>query len=676
METKLQQEINNVLKVFPEYWHEDTLLKNKLIEDIRSYNEKLIEALLSNALIRDTYSFQLQSGTIFKVEDFISMLRFKNYWDNSYTKYTNEVGLTSEGKYLKYNTDVVLDFPHKDSVLEGGMTKEDRRKKEIYYHNVIAKEEIDTLLSPKVLTKAKKYDEYGEHEVNTLHEKDNLILKGNNLITLHSLRERYLGKVKLIYIDPPYNTGGDSFKYNDRFNHSTWLTFMKNRLEVAKDLLADDGIIWVQSNDIELNYLGVLLDSIFGRYNSINTITVKTKIGGVSGSSEGKSLRDATEFLQIYAKNKNNIKLNSVYETTPVLEYVKEYKESGKSWKYTQVLVDLGEKKEVKRDSNYVYYHYPEAITSSVKRFAKDNNITEDEVYTLHPEKIFRTTNAQSSIRKKVINELNDISSGIVSIEYKPVKGKNKDQLTEVFYNGSNKDMFMYLKDMLDEVDGELHYKRKLSTLWENIQYNNLKKEGNIDFQNGKKPEKLLFNIISLSTEKNDIVLDFFMGSGSTLSAALKLNRRFIGIEQLDYINTITLPRLKNVIKGEQNGISKEVNWDGGGSFVYAELYSLNKVFIDEIQACSNHYELEVIFEKMKKSAYLNFKVDLNKVTTQDEKFKSLSLEEQKDVLIQVLDMNQLYLNYSEIEDSQYDISDSVKAFNHSFYQKEGGKNE
>src|SRR5699024_5359688 len=150
METKLQQEINSVLKEFPTYWDEGTLLKNKLIEDIRAYNEKIIEALLSNEMIRSTYSLELRSGTIFKVEDFISTLRFKNYWDNSYTKYTNEIGLTSENKYLKYNTDVVLDFPHKDGILEGGMSKEEIGKKEIYYHNVIAKEEIDTLLSPKV----------------------------------------------------------------------------------------------------------------------------------------------------------------------------------------------------------------------------------------------------------------------------------------------------------------------------------------------------------------------------------------------------------------------------------------------------------------------------------------------------------------------------------------------
>src|SRR5699024_3141030 len=257
METELQQEINEVLKAFPEYWDEDTLLKHKLIEDVRSYNESLIEALLLNELIRDTYSLQLSSGIVFKTEDFISMLRFKNYWDNSYTKYTNEIGLTSEGKYLNYNTDVVLDFPHKDSVLEGGMTKEESQKKEVYYHNVIAKEEIDTLLSPKVLSNVKKFDKNGKNNISEFTDSDNLILKGNNLIALNLLKGRYTKKVKMIYIDPPYNTENDSFRYNDKFTHSTWLTFIKNRLVIAKELLTEDGVIFINTDEIEHAYLKV-----------------------------------------------------------------------------------------------------------------------------------------------------------------------------------------------------------------------------------------------------------------------------------------------------------------------------------------------------------------------------------------------------------------------------------
>src|SRR5699024_2178147 len=190
------------------------------------------------------------------------------------------------------------------------------------------------------------------------------------------------------------------------------------------------------------------------------------------------------------------------------------------------------------------------------------------------------------------------------------------------------------------------------------------------------KPEGLISYLIEIASAENDIVLDFFMGSATTQAVAHKMNRRYIGIEQMDYINTVSVPRLKKVIDGEQGGISKDVGWQGGGSFVYAELYSLNEAYLQAIQDCSSTDALGHVIDKMKTSAYLNFKVDLDKVTTQDENFKLLSLEKQKDVLIQVLDMNQLYLNYSEIEDSQHEISDAVKAFNHSFYQKEGDTDE
>src|SRR5699024_7758457 len=262
METRLQQEINKVLRGFSEYWEEDTLLKNKLIEDIRFYNGEVIEALLSNELIKNTYSLDLPSGLVFKVEDFINMLRFKNYWDNSYTKYTNEIGLTSENKYFKYNSDAVLDFPHKDSILEGGMTTEDVGKNEVYDHN-------------------------GQKSAEKFYLDDNLIIKGNNLIALKTIKERYARKVKLIYIDPPYNTGNDGFQYNDQFNHATWLTFMRNRLEVAKDLLLESGALYISIEDNEAAYLKVMMDEIFGRENFLAQIAYERS--GVSGLGQGGS---------------------------------------------------------------------------------------------------------------------------------------------------------------------------------------------------------------------------------------------------------------------------------------------------------------------------------------------------------------------------------------------------
>lgn len=250
METKLIKEINNVLKAFPEFWDEGSgepkLLRAKVIDAINSKQPKLIRALINNKKIRENYSTDVDGIIIFEFDKLISLLRFKEYWADSFTRYRNKIGLTSGGKYLDYNSDVVLDFPFKDCVLEGGMTKEELGKDEVFYNEVIARDEIDRLFSPKIFTNTKRYTKDGiEENITEFKDDDNLIIKGNNLIALHSLKSRFAGKIKLIYIDPPYNTDNDGFNYNDRFNHSTWLTFMKNRLEVAKELLSDDGAIFI-----------------------------------------------------------------------------------------------------------------------------------------------------------------------------------------------------------------------------------------------------------------------------------------------------------------------------------------------------------------------------------------------------------------------------------------------
>lgn len=680
MKTKLQREINNVLKVFPEYWDEGTLLKNKLIEDIRSYNEEIIEAFLSNDLIKDTYALQLPSGSVFKTEDFISTLRFKNYWDNSYTKYTNEIGLTSEGKYLRYNTDVVLDFPHKDSVLEGGMTKEDMGKKEIYYNNVIAKEEIDTLLAPKVFANVKKYDKNGEQDITNFSDKDNLILKGNNLIALHSLKEKYSGKIKLIYIDPPYNTGSDSFKYNDNFNHSTWLTFMKNRLDVAEKLLSENGSIWINVDDNEVAYLKVLCDEVFGKENFINLITLKTKTAGVSGSSEGKSLIDRTEYILSYSKNKKFFTINDIGIKKPLFPLIEEYKNSGKSWKYTTVFKSLGKKEyhsTIKDGSgnDIKIYKHSDYEQSSVNKIASEEGLSEEEVYNKYIDLICTTENAQTSIRTRVKNQTHNDDS-LFSIEYYPISGKNKGKLTTLYFLGHQKRLVSWLRNVSYVENNKIYKRERISTLWDHLNWNNINKEGGVNLPGGQKPEQLIQLITELTTTPGEYILDFFLGSGTTAAVAHKMNRRYIGLEQLTYDSNDSVDRLQNVINGEQGGISKDLDWQGGGSFVYAQLHSLNEEFINKIQTIQASNELNNLLQEMKDKAYLNFKVDLEKMTSDNNGFHELSLKEQKDVLIQVLDMNQLYLNYSEIEDSQYDISDSVKAFNHSFYQKEGDHDE
>ncbi|MCR6211958.1 DNA methyltransferase, partial [Escherichia coli] len=410
-------------------------------------------------------------------------------------------------------------------------------------------------------------------------------------------------------------------------------------------------------------------------------ITIKTKIGGVSGSSEGKSLRDATEFIILYSKRKELAMLNPVFKKTEVIQYVNEYKDSGKSWKYTQILLDLGAKTPIKSEDGVTYNHYPYAKTTSISRFSKEKGISENDVYKDYAGIVYRTTNAQSSVRGRVLKELEEINNGIVSVEYTPLKGKNKGTPVEIFYNASNKDMFMFLSDMLEKNGESYNYMQKINTLWDDIQYNNLNKEGGyVSFENGKKPELLIKRVIELSTKAGDLILDFHLGSGTTAAVAHKMGRRYIGIEQMDYINDITVPRLQKVIGGEQGGISKDINWQGGGSFVYAELMELNAYFVHEIQKAQSTEELEKLFAVMKTEAHLNYQVALENVLSAEYEvdgifrkvaFSELELHEQKQLLIEILDKNQLYVNASDMDDSDLNISESDKAFTRSFYGME-----
>ncbi|WP_368644860.1 DNA methyltransferase [Alkalibacterium putridalgicola] len=658
IETTLLNNIKSVLSDFPEYWDEETLLKNKVIEDLRHYDEKVITALLSNDKIKEAYALSVADMTIFKVEEFIEMLRYKNYWENSYTKYRNEIGLTSDGKYLNYNTDVVLDFPFKDCVLEGGMSNEDEGKKEVYYHNVIAKEEIDTLLSPKVLTNIKKYDEDGEHEITEFNDEDNLIIKGNNLLALHTLKERYAGKVKLIYIDPPYNTGNDSFRYNDRFNHSTWLAFINTRLEIARELLQKDGTIAISIDNNELGYLLVMLDELFGRNNRKNIITIKR--GSVTGAKViNPGVVNIAEYVVIYSKDEDYWSPNRVFMENKngwdkrYNQFIKNYDGGIEKWEFTTVLEEFS--REMGISKSRLKKELEEDYEELLSNFVYKNSDRIAQLATLD----------ENSISKKAIELKKESLEHPQKIFYMEREGRKP-------YYIVNGKLILFIKDRMVNIDGENTFAQPATDIWDDVLPNDIHNEGGVVLRKGKKPEKLISRIIDLCTTENDIVLDFFVGSGTTAAVSIKKKRQFIAIEQLSYIKELTTKRLINTINGESSGITNQVNWRGGGSFIYAELDSLNQHYIDKLTKITSEEVLESILEEMKSSAYLNFKVELNKVTVEDKHFSTLSIDEKKKVLIDVLDMNQLYLNYSEIDDTQYDISDEVKQFNHSFYGQGG----
>lgn len=386
-------------------------------------------------------------------------------------------------------------------------------------------------------------------------DSENIYIEGDNLDVLKLLQETYLGKVKMIYIDPPYNTGND-FIYKDDFSqkaadyaensgqtdeegnrlvqnnesngrfHTDWLNMLYPRLKVAKDLLSDDGVIFISIDDNEVENLLKIGNEIFGDDNFVNIVTVKTKVGGVSGSSEGKSLKDATEFIGIWAKNKSSLSFEPVYIKTKLFDKIRSYEEEGKSWKYASVVAELSDKELLFEDSKrgMKFYGYRTLRTASIQSFAKEKGITEEDVYNHYADRIFRTTNAQSSVRQTVMKETEGYDYPMFGLEYTPTKGKNEGQVVEILYKGEKRGMMMFLSDAVEKKDGEYFYLDKITSLWDDIDYNNLSKEGNIEFPNGKKPIKLLQRIINLSTSEDDLVLDFFSGSASTAHAVLQAN--------------------------------------------------------------------------------------------------------------------------------------------------------
>lgn len=251
----------------------EKLLRNKISEAATLYDEKLLTLLLADEKTRETFFTDAAGVTVFKQRDFVQVVNGHEFLANSYTRFANKIGLVDEhDRFVSRTGNVALVFPYKDCVLEGGQTKDDQKRDEIFYNTTLAHDELDRLLAPKVFTNAVRYDEHGATPATDFSDADNLIVKGNNLLALASLAERFSGKVKAIYLDPPYNTGSDGFNYNDSFNHSTWLTFMTNRLTLARQLLADDGSIWISIDDDEQAYLKVLADEIFKRDNFVATV--------------------------------------------------------------------------------------------------------------------------------------------------------------------------------------------------------------------------------------------------------------------------------------------------------------------------------------------------------------------------------------------------------------------
>lgn len=614
----MKNELTNLLMNVEEFLVNGALNKNKLSEFARKYDAKLLNLLMKEENVKNHFFTTLEDGVlVFKKDVFLQFLNNKEFLPDSYTAYKTKIGLgTDNGGYLSENNNIVLNFPYKDCILEGGQTKEDTKRQEVFFNKTLAPNEINRLLDNKVLTNFKRYDKDGEYEVDSIKETDNLIIKGNNLIALHSLKKRYAGKVKLIYIDPPYNTGSDSFTYNDSFNHSTWLTFMKNRLQVAKELLTEDGTIWINIDDDEGHYLKIIADEIFGRINFVNTIIWQKKF---APQNDAKWFSDNHDFILVYAKNKLIWKPNLLPRTE---EMNSRYKNPDNDPRGVWTSGDLSVKTYSEKTD------YP-IITPSGRVINPPSG------------RCWRTS------KEKFLEMVS---------ENRIWFGEKGDSVPRIK---------RFLSEVKDGIVSQTIWKyEEVSHTQEAIQ--NLNKLFGEKVFGTPKPEKLIQRIIQLGSEEEDIILDFFMGSGTTQAVAHKMNRQYIGIEQMDYIETVSVERLKKVIAGEQGGISKDVEWQGGGSFVYCELKNDVQDFLNKVENALSSEELVELLEKVKKSSFLSYRVDAKKL--HKEEFNNLSLFEQKQLLVELIDQNNLYVNYSDINDVDNNISEKEKQLNTMFY--------
>lgn len=577
------QNVLEVLKQDSRFFTENgELLRNAVYEAAMKMDSALIKILYENETTKSRFFTVVDDIAVFDKVGFGWVINNRQFLPDSFTRYKNKIGLVdNNGEFISSSDNVVLSFPYKDCVLEGGQTKEDQKRTEVFYNETLAPDQVDRLLYPKVFSNAKRYTKDGVEENITFDENDNLIIKGNNLLAIASLLKKYEGKISCIYIDPPFNTGNDSFNYNDKFTRSTWLVFMKNRLMLAKKLLAETGNIFIHIDINQSHYLKVLCDEVFGNDNFVEEIiwSYGSPSGGRASTPKPVNIHD---YILHYSKNYSSRKQLRVY--TP----------------YTQKYIDD-------------WFKYTDENGRRYQRRQRGKDGDGNAIW-----------------EKQYLDE----SKGV--------------PLTTVW------------NDIKQVYADPRAYKIGLKVDVEVIK----------EFSGGQKPESLIQRIFNMCTTTGDIVLDFHLGTGTTAAVAHKMGLQYIGCEQIDSQIEIILARLDKVINGEATGVSKEVNWHGGGSFVYCELAQLNDKYVEAITKAENDDQLKSVWFEIAKSGFISSYVSPQEINPNADDFKSLSFDDKKRLFLALLDKNMLYVNYCDIDDETYDISEANKAFTNSFYKE------
>ncbi len=629
------EKLTALLKTNPDFTDESGELLPATVKDHAwKLNHNLIRLLLTDSEIKTTFFDEIDEHWVFNHNKFIDYISAKNFLANSYTQFRNKIGLNIDGKFLRERGEVSLVWPYKDCILEGGQTKEEEKRKEIFFNEILAQDEINRMFDPKVLTNWKRHTTTGEQDVTDIQRDDhgtireNLIIKGNNLIALHTLKQQFRRQVKLIYIDPPYNPNSPSntFMYNNSFKRSSWLTFMRNRLEVAKELLRKDGSMIVAIDENEQNYLGVLLDEVFPKREK-HCITIVHNPRGVQGTN--------FSYIHEYAffvipKGEKVIGDREI----PIEEITWN---NFRNWG--------GESR--REDAENCFY--PVIVENdNVVGFG---DVLEDDEHpsaqtVQHDDKFFIYPIDKNDIERKwryarqSVDEIKHL-----------LRPKKVDRGYEIHLG---KDFGMYKTVWIDKKYDANKYGTQL--------VKELVPGCNFDFP------KSLWNVYdcllaAVENDKDAIILDFFGGSGTTAHAVLELNkdggnRKFIICEQMHYVETVTRKRVNKVI--EQN------NCD---DFIYCELMLYNQAYMDKIQNVQSSEELVALWKEIAENSFLNWYV--NEATPQDAigDFIAIdNLDAQKHCLVELLDKNQLYVNLSEIEDADFEVSGDDKDLNKKFY--------
>ncbi len=649
------------------------ILKNQAQELARKNDPELIKLLLSDKATKQHFFFEVEKTLIFDKEKFIRFISNKQFLPDSYTAFKNKIGLTAGDEYLSESKEVVLAWPYKDCVLEGGMTKEDQKRDEIFYNETLAPDDINRLLDPKVFTNFKRLDKNGEHKLDGFKRdekgtiNDNLIIKGNNLLALASLKKEFAGKVKLVYLDPPYNTPGEAntFSYNNSFNHSSWLTFMRNRIEIAQQLLKEDGLMCLAIDDVEYAYLKVLCDDVLGRENFLATVVVQIK---KEGRTDSEFFATSHDYALFYCKNKNKAKINNLSISEENARKWKEIDETGRYYWRDFVRTGGNATPEDRPNQDYVIYY-----SKKLKSIVGVGGYSENDPSEKYKSNVVYYINDDGEFEESTKSNFTKIYSDL--IEYLPNGSKGERQV----WRWSDREKVMWAVKMgeIAVIENKVKIKDRIregskpTTTWYDSDFN-ATSHGTLLLKKlfgGKKvfsyPKSLftMLDVIKVSTDKNssDIVLDIFGGSATTAHAVNRANkldsgdRKFIIVEQMEYIQKATIPRIIKTFKDDD-------------SLVYLELAKWNEEWIEKIEKAKTVKELAKLWDEMKETAFLSYKVDPKTVDANAKDFADLTIADQKKFLIECLDKNQLYINLSEIEDKEYGVSKEDKALNKDFY--------